>query len=179
MKFSNDVGVWVNDKNEIVVLDNYMFSSGHSALLVRKDHLLNYLNANEKIMFWPILTERMIRSRGVGYANHSQNGGCAYMDEKGAIHQKLRCYEPSNIEKKYSKFKSLIIKKTNTVLLWLHKHHLIWLPKNKKEELYYGIDYMYLRNSKIDIFDSIPNVSEWLKKAAESNKIIKKEENIE
>ena len=38
---------------------------------------------------------------------------------------------------------------------------------------------MYLRNSKIDIFDSIPNVSEWLKKAAESNKIIKKEENIE
>ena len=30
---------------------------------------------------------------------------------------------------------------------------------------------MYLRNSKIDIFDSIPNVSEWLKKAAESNKI--------
>ena len=179
LKFSNDVGVWVNDKNEIVVLDNYMFSSGHSALLVRKDHLLNYLNANEKIMFWPILTERMIRSRGVGYANHSQNGGCAYMDEKGAIHQKLRCYEPSNIEKKYSKFKSLIIKKTNTVLLWLHKHHLIWLPKNKKEELYYGIDYMYLRNSKIDIFDSIPNVSEWLKKAAESNKIIKKEENIE
>lgn len=179
LKFSNDVGVWVNDKNEIVVLDNYMFSSGHSALLVRKDHLLNYLNANEKIMFWPILTERMIRSRGVGYANHSQNGGCAYMDEKGAIHQKLRCYDPSNIEKKYSKFKSLIIKKTNTVLLWLHKHHLIWLPKNKKEELYYGIDYMYLRNSKIDIFDSIPNVSEWLKKAAESNKIIKKEENIE
>ena len=179
LRFSNDAGVWVNDKDEIVVLDNYMFSSGHSALFVRKDHLLNYLNANEKIMFWPILTERMIRSRGVGNANHGQNGGCAYMDEKGIIHQKLRCYEPSNIEKKYSSFKSLINKKTNTILLWLHKHHLIGLSKNKKMELYYGIDCMYLKNSKIDLLDSISNVSEWFKKAAESNKIIEKEENIE
>lgn len=169
----------MNDKNEIVVLDNYMFSSGHSALLVRKDHLLNYLNANEKIMFWPILTERMIRSRGIGYANRGQNGGCVYMDKKGAIHQRLRCYNPSNIEKVYSKFKSLIIKKTNTVLLWLHKHHLIWLSKNKRIELYYGIDYMHLRSSEANIFDSISDMSEWLKKVAENNKIIKKEENIE
>ena len=125
LKFSNDVGVWVNDKNEIVVLDNYMFSSGHSALLVRKDYLLNYLNANGKVMFWPILTERMIRSKKMGYANRTQNGGYAYMDERGIIHQKIRCYEPSNIEKKYLKLKSLIDKKTNIVLFWLHKHHFI------------------------------------------------------
>lgn len=179
LRFSNDVGVWVNDKNEIVVLDNYMFSSGHSALFVRKDFLLRYLNTNGKTMFWPILNERTIRSRGSDYFDHGQNGGYAYMDDKGIIHQEIRCYEPSSIEKKYSKLKSLISKKTNTILLWLHKHHLIWLSKNKKMELYYGIDYMYLRNSKIDIFDSIPNPSEWLKKSTENNEIIKKEENIE
>ena len=125
LKYSNDTGVWINDKNEIVVLDNYMFSSGHSALLVRKDYLLNYLNANGKVMFWPILTERMIRSKKMGYANRTQNGGYAYMDERGIIHQKIRCYEPSNIEKKYLKLKSLIDKKTNIVLFWLHKHHFI------------------------------------------------------
>ncbi|NWO28536.1 ATP-binding protein [Capnocytophaga sp. oral taxon 903] len=125
LKYSNDTGVWINDKNEIVVLDNYMFSSGHSALLVRKDYLLNYLNTNGKAMFWPILTERMIRSKKMGYANYAQNGGYAYMDEKGIIHQKIRCYESSNIEKKYLKFKSLINKKTNIVLFWLHKHHFI------------------------------------------------------
>jgi len=179
LRFSNDAGVWVNDKNEIVVLDNYMFSSGHSALFVRKDFLLRYLNTNGKIMFWPILNERTIRSRGSDYFDHGQNGGYAYMDDKGIIHQEIRCYEPSSIEKKYSKLKSLISKKTNTILLWLHKHHLIWLSKNKKMELYYGIDYMYLRNLKIDIFDSIPNPSEWLKKSTENNEIIKKEENIE
>ena len=125
LKYSNDTGVWINDKNEIVVLDNYMFSSGYSALLVRKDYLLNYLNTNGKAMFWPILTERMIRSKKMGYANYAQNGGYAYMDEKGIIHQKIRCYESSNIEKKYLKFKSLINKKTNIVLFWLHKHHFI------------------------------------------------------
>lgn len=38
---------------------------------------------------------------------------------------------------------------------------------------------MHLRNSETDISDNIFNMSEWLKKAAESNKIIKKEENIE
>lgn len=96
LRFSNDTGIWVNDKNEIIVLDNYMFSSGHSALFVRKDFLLRYLNTNGKSMFWPILTERMTHSqRGVG-ANHAQNGGYAYMDSKGIIHQKIRNYEPSD-----------------------------------------------------------------------------------
>ena len=132
LKFSNDIGVWINDKNEIVVLDNYMFSSGHSALLVRKDYLLNYLKTNGKVMFWPILTERMIRSKKMGYANHAQNGGYAYMDEKGTIHQKIRCYEPSNIEKKYLKFKSLINKKTNIVLFWVHKYFLVRSLSNKR-----------------------------------------------
>ena len=134
LKYSNDTGVWINDKNEIVVLDNYMFSSGHSALLVRKDYLLNYLNANGKVMFWPILTERMICSKNMGYVNDAQNGGYAYMDEKGTIHQKIRCYEPSNIEKKYLKFKSLINKKTNIVLFWVHKYFLVRSLSNKRSD---------------------------------------------
>ena len=38
---------------------------------------------------------------------------------------------------------------------------------------------MHLRSSEANIFDSISDMSEWLKKVAENNKIIKKEENIE
>lgn len=112
LRFSNDTGVWVNDKNEIVVVDNHQYSSDYSALLVRKEDLLSYLNANNKTIFWPILTERMIRYPNLLGADHAQNGGYAYMDEKGFIHHKLRLYEPSNLKKKYLKFKKLLSKQT-------------------------------------------------------------------
>ena len=82
LRFSNNTGIWVNDKNEMVVLDNFLFAGGHQALLVRKDYLLDYLNANGMSMFWPILTERMTFVRGQ-YANHYQSGGYAYLDAKG------------------------------------------------------------------------------------------------
>ena len=103
LRFSNNTGIWVNDKNEMVVLDNFLFSGGHQALLIRKDYLLDYLNANGMSMFWPILTERMTYVRGQ-YAQHCQSGGYAYMDEKGKIHQNLKCYEPSWEQKWYREF---------------------------------------------------------------------------
>ena len=87
----------------MVVLDNFLFSGGHQALLVRKDYLLDYLNGNGMSMFWPILTERMTFERGQ-YANHNQSGGYAYMDAKGKIHQNLKCYEPSWEQKWYREF---------------------------------------------------------------------------
>lgn len=142
LNFSYEHGVWLDNKGEIAALDNYMFSGEHSALLVRKDILLNYLNATGKVMFWPILTERMIRSKRMGYANHQQNGGCAYMDEHGTIHQKFRCYEPSIFQKKCKRYKTIFKKKSDKYLLWLHKHHLIRLPQKTIMKLYYEDDYL-------------------------------------
>ena len=175
LRFSNDTGVWVNGKNEIVVLDNYMYSSGHSALFVRKDFLLEYLNTNGETMFWPILTERMIRyPKDIG-ANHAQNGGYAYMDNKGFIHQKIRNYEPSDFVRRYSSIKKLFSKKTSAMLLWLHQHHLIWLPENKKIKLYYGMDDIHTRNFGSGILNKNEsvNISEWLKELEEDSEITK------
>ena len=95
----------------MVVLDNFLFAGGHQALLVRKDYLLDYLNANGMSMFWPILTERMTFVRGQ-YANHYQSGGYAYLDAKGKIHQKLKCYESSGGQKWYGEFEVPIVLKT-------------------------------------------------------------------
>ncbi len=136
LRFSNDAGVWVNDKNEIIVVDNYKYSGGHSALLVKKEYLLNYLNTNRKTMFWPILTERMIRYPKLLGANHAQNGGYAYLDENGFIHQKIRLYEPSSLKKQYLKIKNLISERYSAMLLFLHQRHLIWLPNKVKKKLY-------------------------------------------
>jgi hypothetical protein len=111
LRFSNNTGIWVNDKNEMVVLDNFLFCGGHQALLVRKDYLLDYLNANGMSMFWPISTERMTFVRGQ-YANHNQSGGYAYLDEKGKIHQNLKCYESSGAQKWYGEFEVPIVPKT-------------------------------------------------------------------
>ena len=72
-----------------MVLDNAIYGNGHQALLVRKDRLMSYLNRNDLVIFWPILTERMIKATG-SYANHIQCGGWAYMDEEGCIHHKFR-----------------------------------------------------------------------------------------
>lgn len=111
LRYSNKTGIWVNDRNEMVVLDNFLFSGGHQALLVRKDYLLDYLNENGMSMFWPILTERMTFVRGQ-YAQRCQSGGYAYMDEKGKIHQNLKCYEPSGYQKWYGEFEVPIVPKT-------------------------------------------------------------------
>jgi hypothetical protein len=144
LKFSENQGAWVNENNELVAFDNSVYTEGHSALLVRKDVLLDYLNKEKKFLFWPILCERMVRGEGTSYASHVQCGGWAYMDSNGKIHQHLRCYEPSNTSKQWQRFKKCLSKRMDTVLLILHEKHLIWLPKKKKLKLYYGEDYGWL-----------------------------------
>ena len=44
LKFSDNHGGWVNEKDELIAFDNSVYTEGHSALLVRKDVLLEYLS---------------------------------------------------------------------------------------------------------------------------------------
>ena len=141
LHFAEENGGWMDSSNTIVAFDNSVFRNGHSTLFIRKDKLLEYLNQKNKCLFWPILCERMIHSRGHGFASHVQCGGWAYMDTEGKIHQHLRCYEHSMVEKRLNKWKETITSKTDSVLLFLHEHHLIWLPKKKRMKLYLGDDY--------------------------------------
>lgn len=161
LKFSENQGAWVNENNELVIFDNSVYTEGHSALLVRKDLLLDYLNKEEKFLFWPILCERMVRGEGTSYASHVQCGGWAYMDSHGKIHQHLRCYEPSNASKQWQWFKKNLSKRMDSVLLTLHGKHLIWLPKKKKLKLYYGEDYHWLLHKDNSNFEI--NIEERLK----------------
>lgn len=167
LKYSHDDGVWVDKNGDVSLIDNYYYSNGHSALLIRKDLLLNYLNSVGKVMFWPVLTERMIKSKGIDYANHHQNGGWAYMDENGLIHHKFRPYEPTEFQKKCKRFSESFNKKRDKSLLWLHEHHLIWLPEKKKMELYYGDDYGWLASIRSSNPDT--SFSDLLKEIAEIN----------
>ena len=86
-------GVWVDKQGCVVVVDNAEYGKGHSALLIRKDVLINFLNKKGLVVFWPVLTQRHVRKlHGAGEADSVQNGGWAYIDENGAIHHRFKCY---------------------------------------------------------------------------------------
>lgn len=167
LRYAEETGAWVDSSNTVIAFDNSVYRNGHSALFVRKDKLLQYLNQNNKCIFWPILCERMIYTKGHGYANHVQCGGWAYMDEEGKIHQRLRCYESTSFEKKMMKLRNKISKKSDLVLLFMLEHHLIWLPKKKKEKLYFGDDYEWLAHMQASNSDA--SFSNLLKEIAEMN----------
>lgn len=167
LRYAKETGAWTDSANTIIAFDNSAYRNGHSALFVRKDKLLQYLNQNNKCLFWPILCERMIYTKGHGYASHVQCGGWAYMDAEGKIHQRLRCYEPPFFEKKMKKLKNKVSKKTDSALLFMLEHHLIWLPKKKRETLYYGDDYDWLASIRASNPDL--SLSDLLKEFSEIN----------
>lgn len=169
LRYAKETGAWVDTSNTIIAFDNSIYRNGHSTLFVRKDRLLQYLNQNNKCLFWPILCERMIYTKGHGYANHVQCGGWAYMDAEGMIHQRLRCYELTTLEKKMKKLWNEVSKKFDSVLLFMLEHHLIWLQKKKIEKIYYGDDYGLLASIRSSNPDT--SFSDLLKEIAEVNGI--------
>ena len=102
-------GVWLDRQGTIVAFDNAEYGKGHSALLIKKDILLDFLKKENLVLFWPVLTERQSRAvHGMGGAGFKQNGGWAYIDEHGAIHYRFRNYEPTKLQKKIGKYKKII-----------------------------------------------------------------------
>jgi hypothetical protein len=140
--YNKSNGVWIDRQGCIVVVDNAEYGKGHSALLIRKDVLLKYLNKEGLVMFWPVLTERQVRLvHGSGGPGYEQNGGWAYMDENGAIHHQFRCYMPSKFQKKVNRSKSKINKwsrKLHNKFVWfLSKHGLKKLSFEEKIRILY------------------------------------------
>ena len=104
-------GVWLDVQGRIVAMDNGEYGKGHSALLIRKDILLEYLNKEGLVMFWPVLTERQARMvHGMGGLGYEQNGGWTYMDENGNFHHQFKSYVPTKLQEKVGKCKNNINK---------------------------------------------------------------------
>ena len=135
LEYGKSNGVWVDKEGEIVAVDNSEYGKGHSALLIRKDKLLDYLNQDGLTLFWPVLNERQARfehgGTGLGY---EQNGGWAYMDENGEIHHLFRRYAQTEIQKIKGRIKDWWMNRwipfKYETLLWLHKKRIIRLPES-------------------------------------------------
>lgn len=135
-------GVWLDVQGRIVAMDNGEYGKGHSALLIRKDILLEYLNKEGLVMFWPVLTERQARMvHGMGGPGYEQNGGWAYMDEKGKLHHQFKSYVPTKLQEKVGKYKNKINKQSrklrNKIVLFLSKHGLKKLSFEEKIRILY------------------------------------------
>jgi hypothetical protein len=158
LMYAKDNGAWVNSNGEIMVMDNQVYGNGHSALMVRKDALLSYLNKNNKCLIWPILIERMVRPTTYdAHSDYVQFGGWAYMDEKGVIHHKFRCYELTASKKWINKQKMKFNKVKESFLRWLFKHHLIRLSVKRQMGLYPPQFIVTLAEDKLNSNDSQVN----------------------
>lgn len=147
LEYGKSNGVWVDKNGEIVVVDNAEYGKGHSALLIRKDRLIEFLKKESFVLFWPVLTERQAHfEHGTGGPGYEQNGGWAYMDENGKIHHQFRSYVPTAFQKKkkevYSKIDMRTRKVRNKVALQLHKLGIKKLSIQEQLSLMYGDNYL-------------------------------------
>lgn len=128
LRYGKQNGEWIDKQGRIVVIDNAAYGKGHNALLIKKDILLEYLNKMGVVMFWPVLTERHSRlAHGSGGPGYEQNGGWAYLDERGVIHHQFRSYVPTKLQKLLFKYKSHSNKLRKKILSFLSNHKLIKL----------------------------------------------------
>lgn len=142
---SDEDGIWVEKSSNAIVIDNRVYGGGHSALLVKKEPFLKYLNTTSQKLFWPILFERQLMISGTGYANHFQSGGVVLMDSKGGLYPRFRRYEPTAFQNKWSKYKKRLSSKKDATLKYLLEHKLIWLPQAQRETILWGDDYSFLQ----------------------------------
>ncbi len=139
LHYAKQNGAWVDKDGRIVILDNKVFGMGHPALLVRKDALLDYLNRAGLVMFWPVLTERQIYIKHGNFAHHEQNGGWAYLNDRGVIQHKFRRYVLSRSQKIINVVRSKWMKmwiplKYKTIRV-LYEHGLLKVSRERMWQL--------------------------------------------
>lgn len=139
LMYAKENGAWVDKDGKLTCYDNFVYGHGHSALLVRQSAIMNYLKQNDKIIVWPILIERMIRTNHGMDSHRIQCGGYAYLTPDGKIKYKFRDYEPTSFSKWKNRQKVKIKKQTDKVKIILAKHHLLKL--SLEEQLHYLSDF--------------------------------------
>jgi hypothetical protein len=130
MHFGEGEGVWKNKKGEIICVDNSIYDNGSQALLVRKDALLAYLKRVSKVIVWPILMERTLKSSSTYWPRH-QAGGYVWMDSNGKFHYRFRLYVPSFMDKQKAKFYRHFPNYNSDKALLLHKLHIKRLSEDE------------------------------------------------
>ena len=112
LRLSDGRGIWVNEKGEVVLFDNAV-TGGKSALMIREDTLLEYLQKTDQVIIWPLLIEKRVKrwqnQCGDNSYRYLQSGGYVMMDAKGRIKHKIRQYEKIYLSR-YEKWAKMYIK---------------------------------------------------------------------
>ncbi|RUA29123.1 hypothetical protein SAMN05661096_01287 [Marivirga sericea] len=87
LKQSDREGEYLNVKNELVCFDPSVYEEGPSCLLIRKDHLINFLKESELNLIWIVRGEKQILTNDFKNAPNFDNqiAGLYYLDQKGEI----------------------------------------------------------------------------------------------
>lgn len=149
LMYAKQNGSWVNHLGEVKCFDNKVYGHGDQALMIEKKSLIKLLKEKGKILIWPILIERMLRTDYGSGSHYIQCGGYAVMDEKGQIKYKIRSYEITKFDTWKKVQVTRLNKIKNCIKRILVKHNIINVSVAEKYRLFYNEDFNSLDFNKI------------------------------
>jgi len=72
LQYSNNIGEWLSETGEVIVMDLSVIDGGSSNLIVKKDTLQRFLKKNKLLIFWTCLGEKNIYGTSFSGKQYSQ-----------------------------------------------------------------------------------------------------------